>query len=183
MDIARIDKIKTFKNRLVKLNGWVYNSRSSGKIGFLMLRDGFGIIQCIISKSDIGDNNFKQFKKLTQESSLSIVGNVVENERAPGGFEIIVSKIELLQLSNDYPISSKFEIRDINMDSIFKKPQPVCGLDQAKLVMSKNICQRQILCLQINRYSKIPSKSLRLSKKGLSLTVQYARKNSYIPIT
>ena len=116
MDIARIDKIKTFKNRLVKLNGWVYNSRSSGKIGFLMLRDGFGIIQCIISKSDIGDDNFKQFKKLTQESSLSIVGNVVENKRAPGGFEIIVSEIELLQLSNDYPISPKEHGTDFLMN-------------------------------------------------------------------
>ena len=116
MDIARIDKIRNFKNSLVKLNGWVYNSRSSGKIGFLMLRDGFGIIQCIISKSDIGDDSFKQFKKLTQESSLSIVGNVVENERAPGGFEIIVSKIELLQLSNDYPISPKEHGTDFLMN-------------------------------------------------------------------
>ena len=64
MDIARIDKIRNFKNRLVKLNGWVYNSRSSGKIGFLTLRDGFGLLQCIVAKNDIGEELFENFKRV-----------------------------------------------------------------------------------------------------------------------
>ena len=92
-------------NKEVTLNGWVYNSRRSGKIGFLTFRDGFGLLQCIVAKNDIGEEKFELFKTLTQESSISIIGKVVENERAPGGFEILVSDIELIHLSKDYPIT------------------------------------------------------------------------------
>ncbi len=57
----------------VKLNGWVYNSRRSGKIGFLMFRDGFSIIQCIISVNDVGQEKFNEFKTYTQESSVKVI--------------------------------------------------------------------------------------------------------------
>ena len=60
MEVIRINQIKNHENKIVRLNGWVYNSRRSGKIGFLMVRDGFGLIQCIIEKSQIGDNNFEE---------------------------------------------------------------------------------------------------------------------------
>ena len=89
MNIVRINRISEFEGQAVQLKGWVYNSRRSGKIGFLMLRDGFGIIQCIVAKNDVGEDKFDEFKKLTQESSLSIVGQVVKNDRASGGYEII----------------------------------------------------------------------------------------------
>ena len=68
MEVVTIAQIRKYNNVVIKLNGWVYNSRRSGKIGFLSLRDGFGIIQCIIEKQKIGDNMFDIFKKLTQES-------------------------------------------------------------------------------------------------------------------
>ena len=107
MEFVKIKDIKNYKNKIVTLKGWVYNSRSSGKIGFLMLRDGFGIVQCIIEKSKLGDENFSVFKTLTQESSLKIIGTIVENERALGGYEVLVDSFKIYQLSKDYPITPK----------------------------------------------------------------------------
>ena len=95
MTVARINRISKFEGQRVQLNGWVYNSRRSGKIGFLMLRDGFGLIQCIVAKNDVGEEKFEIFKSLTQESSLSVNGEVVKNDRAPGGFELILSLIHI----------------------------------------------------------------------------------------
>ena len=107
MIVARINCISKFEGQTVQLNGWVYNSRRSGKIGFLMLRDGFGIIQCIVAKNDVGEEKFELFKSLTQESSLSVNGEVVKNERAPGGFELVLSDLTVHQISSEYPITPK----------------------------------------------------------------------------
>ena len=94
MKTTRINRISEYVNQQVQLNGWVYNSRRSGKIGFLMFRDGFGLLQCIVARNDVGDEAFEVFKSLTQESSISVVGEIVQNDRAPGGFEMIVLSIE-----------------------------------------------------------------------------------------
>ena len=107
MEAIRINQIKKCENKTITLNGWVYNSRRSGKIGFLTLRDGFGLVQCIIVKNEIGDKLFENFKRLTQESSLSVTGKVVKNERAIGGYEILVQNFILHHLSHDYPITPK----------------------------------------------------------------------------
>ena len=107
MEIISIVKIKDYNNKNVQINGWVYNSRRSGKIGFLSIRDGFGVIQCIIEKSTVGDEIFNVFKTLTQESSLSVIGKIVENERAIGGYELLLSGMEVHQLTSEYPITPK----------------------------------------------------------------------------
>jgi len=111
-----INKISNYESQTVQLNGWVYNSRRSGKIGFLMLRDGTGLLQCIIEKSHIGEDSFEEFKKLTQESSISVNGNVVKNERASGGYEVFVDSIEIHQTSIDYPITPKEHGTDFLMN-------------------------------------------------------------------
>ena len=116
MIVTRINCITEYEGQSVQLNGWVYNSRRSGKIGFLMLRDGFGLIQCIVAKNDVGEENFNVFKSLTQESSVSVNGKVVKNERAPGGFEIITMDLTLHQLSSEYPISPKEHGTDFLMN-------------------------------------------------------------------
>jgi asparaginyl-tRNA synthetase len=72
-----------------------------------MLRDGHGIVQCIIEKKHIGEENFNLFKTFTQESSISITGEVVKNERALGGYEIFTDSFEIYQISIDYPITPK----------------------------------------------------------------------------
>ena len=107
MEFVKIKDINNYKDKNITLRGWVYNSRSSGKIGFLMLRDGFGIIQCIIEKNKLGEETFNLFKTLTQESSLELKGNVVENERALGGYEVLVDSFKIYQVSKDYPITPK----------------------------------------------------------------------------
>ena len=116
MTVARINRISEFEGKTVQLNGWVYNSRRSGKIGFLMFRDGFGIMQCIVAKNDVGEEVFEVFKSLTQESSLSVVGEVVKNDRAPGGFEMVVSELTVHQLSSEYPITPKEHGTDFLMN-------------------------------------------------------------------
>ena len=116
MTVARINRISEFEGKAVQLNGWVYNSRRSGKIGFLMFRDGFGIMQCIVAKNDVGEEAFEVFKSLTQESSLSVVGEVVKNDRAPGGFEMVVSELTVHQLSSEYPITPKEHGTDFLMN-------------------------------------------------------------------
>tara|TARA_B100000579_G_scaffold437926_1_gene469998 strand:- start:10310 stop:11602 length:1293 start_codon:yes stop_codon:yes gene_type:complete len=107
MEIISIKKIKDYNGKNVQINGWVYNSRRSGKIGFLSIRDGSGIMQCIIEKSKIGDDKFDIFKSLTQESSISVTGEIVENERAVGGFELLLNDLKIHQLTSDYPITPK----------------------------------------------------------------------------
>ena len=107
MDLVTIKDINSFENKKVRINGWVYNTRRSGKIGFLMLRDGHGIVQCIIEKKHIGEENFNLFKTFTQESSVSITGKVVKNERALGGYEIFTDSFKIYQISIDYPITPK----------------------------------------------------------------------------
>jgi len=116
MTVARINRISEFEGQAVQLNGWVYNSRRSGKIGFLMFRDGFGIIQCIVAKNDLGEDAYEVFKSLTQESSLSVIGEVVKNDRAPGGFEMLVSELTVHQLSSEYPITPKEHGTDFLMN-------------------------------------------------------------------
>ena len=117
MKSVRINQIKNHSDEIVMLNGWVYNSRRSGKIGFLTLRDGFGLTQCIIVKDEIGDELFENFKRLTQESSLSVIGKVVKNDRAIGGYEILVQEFTVHHLSQNYPITPKDHGTDFLMEN------------------------------------------------------------------
>ena len=107
MEKIRVNKIENYIDQSVKIDGWVYNSRRSGKIGFLTLRDGFGLVQCIVVKNEIGEDLFENFKRLTQETSISVIGKVVVNERAIGGYEILVEDFQIHHLSQDYPITPK----------------------------------------------------------------------------
>lgn len=89
------------------LNGWVYNVRSIGKIWFLILRDGTGMLQCVVVKNDVDADTFKKEEVLTQESSVSITGIVRLEKRATGGVELGVKSIEIHQIAEEYPISPK----------------------------------------------------------------------------
>ena len=91
----------------VKLPGWLYNKRSSGKIRFLLLRDGTGIVQGVMVKGSVPDEIFAKFDELTQESSFSMTGNVRKDERAPGGYEVEISGLSILSIAKEYPITPK----------------------------------------------------------------------------
>jgi len=91
----------------VTIKGWLYNKRSGGKVRFLLIRDGTSTVQCILVADVAGDEVFKSYDSLTQESSLVVSGKVREDKRAQGGFEIDLTGLSIEQVSNDYPISPK----------------------------------------------------------------------------
>ena len=102
-----IEDISEYKDQDIEIRGWLYNKRSGGKIRFLLIRDGTGIIQGTIFNPQEDSPLFKQFDELTQESSLIIRGSVKEDKRAPGGYELEIKEIEVIQIAKDYPITPK----------------------------------------------------------------------------
>ena len=102
-----ISDLKDHVGQKVELKGWVYNSRSSGKIKFLLLRDGSGLCQCIFFRGECDQNSFENFKDLSQEACVRVVGEVRADPRNPGTFELGAESFEILSGSVDYPISPK----------------------------------------------------------------------------
>jgi|TARA_Y100000294_G_scaffold38500_1_gene34310 asparaginyl-tRNA synthetase len=91
----------------VILNGWVYNKRSSGKIWFLILRDGTGYTQGVVAQENVPNEVFDLEPALTQESSVSMAGLVKKDKRSIGGYELDVSNIKVHQIAEEYPITKK----------------------------------------------------------------------------
>ena len=102
-----IEDIAKHKDEDVEIRGWVYNKRSSGKVRFILVRDGTGILQTTVFGADEKHPLFLKFDELTQESSLIVRGRVREDKRAPGGYELTLLDIEIIQIARDYPISLK----------------------------------------------------------------------------
>lgn len=102
-----IEELSKYVGDEVEIKGWVYNKRSSGKIRFIIVRDGTGIVQCIMMKNAISEEVFTKFDELTQESSLIVVGKVRKENRAPGGYELEISDIKIVNIAKDYPITPK----------------------------------------------------------------------------
>ena len=102
-----IEDIADFVGQEVIIKGWVYNKRDSGKIKFILVRDGTGIIQSMLWSKDPEFHLFKIFDRLTQESSLCVTGTVKQDQRAQGGFELEVSDIQIVQIAEEYPITKK----------------------------------------------------------------------------
>jgi asparaginyl-tRNA synthetase len=107
MAVAYIENIAGHEGSEVTLRGWVYNKRSSGKLLFILLRDGTGIMQCVAFRGNFTEADFAVLDKLTQESSLELTGTVRRDERAPGGFELDVSGFKIHQVADPYPITPK----------------------------------------------------------------------------
>ncbi|MGB9836250.1 MAG: asparagine--tRNA ligase [Candidatus Saccharicenans sp.] len=102
-----IEDIGQYTGEEVEIRGWVYNKRSSGKVRFLLIRDGTGLLQGTIFSPDKDFPLFKTFDELTQESSVIVRGRVREDKRAPGGYELEIKEIEVIQIAQDYPIAPK----------------------------------------------------------------------------
>jgi asparaginyl-tRNA synthetase len=102
-----IEDIGTHEGEEVTIKGWLHNRRSSGKIHFLILRDGTGFIQGVMSKAAVGDDMFKAADHLSQETSLIVTGTARADKRAPSGYEIDVKHVELVGESHDFPITPK----------------------------------------------------------------------------
>lgn len=111
-----IDQLKDHIGETVTLKGWLYNSRSSGKLVFLQLRDGTGIVQCVVFKGN-DEEVFETAKSLGQESSIIVSGTVKVDERSPIGVEIDVAGLEVLQNVHEYPITPKEHGTEFLMDN------------------------------------------------------------------
>jgi asparaginyl-tRNA synthetase len=117
-DVVQTSKLADHVDHVVTLRGWLYNKRSSGKLHFIELRDGFGITQCVMSKRDVGEETFAQAAELTQESSLSITGKVSAHPKRPGVYELKAESFEVLGAPTDqYPISPKEHGVEFLMDN------------------------------------------------------------------
>ncbi|MDA1184317.1 MAG: asparagine--tRNA ligase [Acidobacteria bacterium] len=103
----RIADIATYDGQQITIQGWLHNRRSSGKIHFLIVRDGTGFVQTVMSKAAVGDEAFTQADHLSQETSLSVTGTVRADARARGGYEIDVTQVEVHGAAHDYPITPK----------------------------------------------------------------------------
>lgn len=100
----------------VTLNGWLYNKRSSGKLLFLLVRDGTSVIQATVYKPGVSQETFDTADKLTQEASLAVTGKIKKDERAPGGYELQVTDVKLIGPSVDFPITPKEHGPEFLMD-------------------------------------------------------------------
>jgi len=117
--MSQVIKIKDVANYLdqeVTFQGWLYNKRSSGKLRFLLVRDGSETIQCVVFKGDVSEEIFEDATKLTQESALRITGKVAKDDRSSLGFELQVTQLEIVNLAEEYPISKKDHGTDFLMD-------------------------------------------------------------------
>ena len=112
-----IAELKNFDGKKVTLNGWVYNIRSIGKIWFLILRDGSGLVQCVVIDKETDKPTFELENTLTQESSITVEGNVRAEPRSVGGYEVGVTSIKVHQIADEYPISHKEHGADFLMSN------------------------------------------------------------------
>ncbi len=107
MQECQIKDFADYIDREVTIRGWVMHRRSSGKIAFVVMRDGTGRCQAVIEKAVIGEESYAEIKKIPHESSLEVTGKVVREERAPGGYEVHVSAVAVIHRSEDFPIGRK----------------------------------------------------------------------------
>jgi asparaginyl-tRNA synthetase len=109
-ETIRIQDIARHVGQEVRLQGWLHNRTDKGKLQFLQVRDGTGFVQCVVFKKEVPEEVFEAARRLTQESSLIITGVVRQDHRAPGlpgGYELGVTDLQVLQLAQDYPIQPK----------------------------------------------------------------------------
>jgi asparaginyl-tRNA synthetase len=107
MPFVRINELSRHVGQTVTVRGWVVTTRSSGKIAFVVLRDGSGYLQTVYSKRDLPEAAWLRVGELTQETSVAVTGEVRADARAPGGHELTASGVEILGASPDFPISPK----------------------------------------------------------------------------
>ncbi len=105
--MVSVAELNEYVDKEVTLAGWVYNIRSSGKLVFIILRDGSGLCQCVVFKGNVDEDVFNLAKSLTQESSIEVFGKVKEHPKKKGVFELDVNGIRVVGNSDEYPISPK----------------------------------------------------------------------------
>ncbi len=112
-----ISDLSKYVGKEIKIQGWLYNKRSSGKLHFLILRDGTGYLQCVFFKGNVSEEVFDLAGRIGQESSIEITGKVKAENRSPGGYELDASDLKIISESHDYPITLKEHGIEFLMDN------------------------------------------------------------------
>jgi len=107
MTTVRITELARHEGASVTVQGWVLTLRTSGKIAFLVLRDGTGYLQAVLSKKEVTEETWARFGGLSQEASVAVTGTIRAEPRAPGGYEMHATALALLGASVDFPIQPK----------------------------------------------------------------------------
>ncbi len=107
MQVIHISDLKNYVGQEVTLRGWLFNKRSSGKVRFVILRDGTGYLQCVYFKGNVTEDTFEAADKIGQESSIEVTGKVKEEPRAVGGYELDATGLTIIQNAQNYPITPK----------------------------------------------------------------------------
>ena len=115
---SRIDELSKHTGQAVTVRGWVTHLRSSGKVAFIVMRDGSGILQCVLVKKHLSEEDWARFAELTLETSVAVTGEVRADDRAPGGYELGVTTLAIVGASPlDYPIQPKEHGIDFLLDN------------------------------------------------------------------
>ena len=115
---ARIAELSAHAGLEVRVRGWVTHLRSSGKVAFIVMRDGSGSLQCVLVKLSVAADTWERFALLTQETTIEVTGEVRPDDRAPGGYELAVSELLVTGPSpSDYPIQPKEHGIDFLLDN------------------------------------------------------------------
>ena len=118
MKTITINQLGQYEDKDVELKGWVYNTRSIGKVWFIIFRDGTGFLQCVVVKNEVADETFKLEQLLNQEDSVIINGKVRKEPRSPGGYELSVKEINVVNhVVDEYPITPKDHGTDFLMSN------------------------------------------------------------------
>jgi asparaginyl-tRNA synthetase len=104
---AYVESIAEHQGEEVTIKGWLYNKTDKGKLQFLLVRDGTGIIQAVVFEDEVSPETFDAAQRVTQESSIILTGTTRADKRAPGGYELAVAEMEIVQLAEPYPITPK----------------------------------------------------------------------------
>ncbi len=119
--VIRVEQVAEYENQEVSIRGWVYNRTHKGKLVFLLLRDGYGFVQCVAFKNDIDAELFNQLVHIPQESSIIVTGVIRADKRAPGipgGYELGITQFQIIQAAvDDYPMALKEHGVDFAMDN------------------------------------------------------------------
>ena len=107
MSTLRIKELPHYIGQRVIVDGWLYNKRTSGKVQFPIVRDGSGYLQCVVVKKEVNDETWSAVERITQESTVRVVGIVRAEPRAQGGVELGVQSFEVVAATDDYPIGPK----------------------------------------------------------------------------
>ncbi|RKY98259.1 MAG: asparagine--tRNA ligase [Candidatus Hydrothermota bacterium] len=113
--IVYIEELKKHVGEEVEIRGWVYNKRSSGKVRFVIIRDGTGFLQCVMVKSNLADEVFELYDELSLETSVIVKGKAREDRRAPGGVELELQDLKIMGKSVNFPIP---KVREDNIPDV-----------------------------------------------------------------